>query len=210
MLIQVWFLWVLALCGHLKANGISLLLKDPTGFVPMHLCGLWPVVAPFKMATLCHWEFEQQIKWLRSDLDGRCGISLGSKQLSSGHSAMDCFQMERGRWMSSAGHPPLSCWPMYIIYSLIVARHAHIHNLHLLYFQIFHISRLRVIIHFSTTPVHRSFVVFVWIFNVWRWRVHGCSALNVVIRWLVIEGNCSIRLALICSAPAFERCSVQN
>lgn len=103
-----------------------------------------------------------------------------------------------------------ACWPMYIIYSLIVARHARIHNLHLLYFQIFHISRLRVIIHFSTTPVHRSFVVFVWIFNVWRWRVHGCSTLNVVIRWLVIEGNCSIRLALICSAPAFERCSVQN
>lgn len=62
-----------------------------------------------------------------------------------------------------------ACWPTYIIYSLIIARHAHIHNLHLLYFQIFHISRLRVIIHFSTTPVHRSFVVFVWIFNVWRW-----------------------------------------
>lgn len=69
-------------------------------------------------------------------------------------------------------------------------------------FFIFHC--LGLIIHFSTSPIQCGFVDFVWIFNVWRWRVHGCSTL------LVTGWNPRVLLVLICSVFAFEQCSVQN
>lgn len=91
-------------------------------------------------------------------------------------------------------------WLMYIIYSFIIACHAHIHNSCLLYFQIFHISWFGVIIHFPTTPVQYGFVVFVWIFNVWRWKAHGFSTLNVVIQRIGERGKLqnSISADLFC------------
>lgn len=100
-----------------------------------------------------------------------------------GHGTVDCFLLEYWRWISPAGHPHL-CLIMYIIYSFITACHAHINNSCLLCFHIFHISWFGVISLFSPTPVQFGFVVFVWIFNGCKWKVHGLSTLNFVIHMI--------------------------
>ena len=110
-----------------------------------------------------------------------------------------CFQLEQ-RWMSVAGHPPLRVGSRtsFVPLSSLVMPTFIIHAYYTFRFFIFH--GLGVIIHFSTTPVRCGFVVSVWIFNMWRLKVHGFSTLNVVIHMISEPGKSqrSISADLFC------------
>ena len=152
---------------------------------------------------------QQQMKWLRSDLDGPGDASLASVRPVW---PQDCGLLPVGILkMNKPSRASTSlCLIMYIIYSFITACHAHINNSYLLCFHIFHISWFGVISLFPPTPVQFGFVVFVWIFNGCKWKVHGFSTLNVVIHMIGErrEWQNSISSDLFCFC--LEQCSVQN
>ena len=114
-----------------------------------------------------------------------CQVTLHLHQCGlCGHRTVHCFLLEYWRWISPAGHPHLCVWSCtsFIPLSLLVMPTLIIHAYYAFIFFIFH--GFGVISLFRPSPVQFGFVVFVWIFNGCKWKVHGCSTLNVVIHMI--------------------------